>query len=235
MKRLLFSGVLAVLALTMLSLSGCGKKDTMESVNPFAKYFYPWDTTIKIYLYRDVAHGLDEQFQRVYCLKDREGKHIVVELYSADGRIIEAMNYNADSLDVMDHMVVDRNGRKTKAELFKYSYIPMDKTSETYFASRFPGFLDSTLILREVRKKYKQELKDYEVLGEKHPALVTSDHIRMTNLNPFTKRESVLESDATFYYAEGYGLTEWHDENKKVHYRLEKIMTQEEWLKILRR
>lgn len=217
-----------------LLLSSCGTEH-VESKNPFANYFYPWDTVPKIYLYRDVAHGLDELFNRVYCVKDDQGRHIVVETYSADGRILEAMNYNLDSLDVMDHMVVDRNGRKNKSELFKYTYIPMDKYQETYFASRFPGFLDSTLILKEVRKKYLKEIRDYEVLGEKSPALLTSDHVRMTNFNPFTKKENVLESDAVYYYAEGYGLTEWHDANKKVHYRLEKIMSQEEWIKIMRR
>jgi hypothetical protein len=234
MKKLIFGCFLA-LAATTLFLSSCGKNDGYESANPYANYFYPWDTTMKVYLYRDVANGLDEQFQRVYCVKDQAGRHIVVEVYSADGRIIEAMNFNTDSLDVMDHMVVDRNGKKTKAEVFKYSFFPMDKNQESYFASRFSGFLDSTLILREVKKKYLKEVKDYEVLGEKKPALVTRDHIRMTNFNPFSKKETSLESDATFYYAEGYGLTEWHDDNRKVHYKLEKIMTQEEWIKIITR
>ncbi len=225
--------LLSLPAVLVLFICSCGNSE-MKSENPFAKYFYPWDTVPKVYLYRDVAHGLDELFNRVYCVKDDQGRHIVVETYSADGRILEAMNYNTDSLDVMDHMVVDRNGRKNKAELFKYTFIPMDKNKETYFASRFPGFLDSTLILKEVKKKYYKELNDYEVLGESRTALLTKDHIRMTNFNPFTKKESVLESDAVYYYAEGYGLTEWHDENKKVHYRLEKIMSQEEWIKIMR-
>ena len=219
----------------VLILASCGDKNGFESKNPNAKYFYPWDTVPKIYLYRDVAHGLDEQFQRVYCLEDSEGKHIVVETYSMDGRIIEATNYNADSLDVMDHMVVNRNFEKTKAELFKYKSIPMNKTEETYFASRFPGFLDSTLILREVRRKIDREIKAHEVMGEKRPAMVTLDHIKMTNFNPFTKEEAVQEGDAYSYFAEGYGLVEWHSKSKKVHFKLERILTQEEWLKIIRR
>jgi hypothetical protein len=86
-----------------------------------------------------------------------------------------------------------------------------------------------------VKRKVKKEIQNYDVMGEKTSALVTSDKIRMTNFNPFTKKEFVQEGNATFYYAKGYGLTEWHDESKKVHYRLEKILTQEEWIKIITR
>lgn len=229
MKKLIF---LFALIMTLIS---CGEKTSFESKNPYANYFYTWDTNAKIYLYRDIANGLDEQFQRVFCIKDSEGDHIIVETYSADGRIIEALNYNTDSLDVMDHMVVDRNGEKTKAELFKYKLMPMNNKEEVFFASRFPGFLDSTLILREVRRKIKKEIDDYEVLGEKTKAIVTSEKIRMTNFNPFTKKEIVQEGESISYFAEGYGLVEWHTKSKKVHYRLEKIISQEEWLKIITR
>ena len=92
----------------------------MQSANPNMEYFYPWDTVPKIYLYRDVANGLDEQFHRVFSITDSQGEHIVVEIYTSDGRIIEALNYNIDSLDLIDHMVVNRNGEKTKTELFKH-------------------------------------------------------------------------------------------------------------------
>jgi hypothetical protein len=218
-----------------LMLLACGEKNSFESANPYAKYFYPWDTVMKVYLYRDIANGLDEQFHRLYSINDSEGGHIVVETYSADGRIIEAMNYNTDSLDVMDHMVVDRNGKKTKTELFKHQYFPMNKDQETAFASRFPGFLDSTLILREVKRKISKEIDNYEILGERKKALVTTERIRMTNFNPFSKKEAVQEGEATSYYAQGYGLVEWHTKSKKVHYKLEKIMTQEEWIKIITR
>lgn len=218
-----------------LMLAACGEKGSFESANPYAKYFYPWDTVMKVYLYRDIAHGLDEQFHRIYSINDSEGGHIVVETYSADGRIIEAINYNTDSLDVMDHMVVDRNGKKTKTELFKYQFMPMSQDQETSFASRFPGFLDSTLILREVKRKISKEIDNYDVLGEKTKALVTTERIRMTNFNPFTKKEAIQEGDAISYYAEGYGLVEWHTKSKKVHYKLEKILSQEEWIKIITR
>jgi hypothetical protein len=207
----------------------------LDSKNPFAAYFYEVDSIPKIYLYRDIANGLDEQFHRIYKVEDSQGEHIVVEIYSADGRIIEALNYNVDSLNIMDHMVVNRNNEKTKAELFKDKLIPMNAQEEVAFASRFQGFLDSTLILREVKRKVKGPEISWDVLGENEPTICFVDRIRMTNFNPFTKKENIQEGDAISYYAKGYGLVEWHTKNKKAHYRLEKVLSQKEFLSIITR
>jgi hypothetical protein len=229
MKKILF---FALIALTLVSCKN--NEANFESDNPYAAYFYPWDTIPKIYLYRDVANGLDEQFHRVYTINDSEGDHIIVEIYSMDGRIIEALNFNTDSLDVMDHMVVNRKQEKTKAEVFKTAYIPMSKGQEAWFATRFQGVLDSTLILKETKRKVN-ETRMHEVLGAKVESLVTDDKVRFTSFNPFTKKENVLEADVTSYFAKGYGLVEWHTTNKKAHYRLEQILSQEDWLKIITR
>lgn len=226
--------MLSCIALVAVIVS-CSTGNKSESKNPYAAYFYEVDTIPKVYLFRDVANGLDEQFQRIYSLKDSEGEHVIVEIYSADGRILEALNYNVDSLDIMDHMVVNRNGEKTKSEVFKTKLIPMNDSEEVWFASRFQGFMDSTLILKEIKRKVSGKEIQHEVLGEKVPTIVMKDKIRMTNFNPFTKKESVLEGNSVNYFAKGYGLIEWHTPDKKVHYRLEKIMTQEEWIKIITR
>lgn len=227
--------ILSALIVGLILLGSCGKESTAVSVNPYASYFYTYDSIPKIYLFRDVAHGLDEQYHRIYGVKDSKGDHIVVEIYAADGRIIEAMNYNVDSLDVMDHMVVNRSQEKTKAELFKDRLIPMNGNEEAYFASRFQGFLDSTLILKEVRRKIHGNETTCKVLEEELPALRMDDKIRLTNFNPFTKKETVMEGQAVNFFAKGYGLVEWYTPNKKVHYRLEKVMDQQEWLKIITR
>ena len=218
----------------ILGLVACQHQADFESTNTFSSFFYPLDSIPKVYVYRDISNGLDEQFHRVYAVKDDAGQHIVVETYTADGRIIEALNYNTDSLDIMDHMVVDRTGKKQKAELFKYKLIPNDRQDEIWFASRFPGFLDSTLILKEIKRKFSREMKT-EVLEETKPTVVFSDHIRMTNFNPFTKKETVLEGNSLTCFTQGIGLSEWYTPDKKVHFKLEKILSQEEWIKLVTR
>jgi hypothetical protein len=219
----------------VLLLASCSTEKGGQSVNPYFKYFYLTDTIPKIYLFRDVAHGLDEQFHRIYALNDSEGQHLIVEVYAADGRIIEALNYNVDSLDIMDHMVVNRNQEKTKTELFKNKLIPMSNSEEVWFASRFQGFLDSTLILKEIKRKVDGGEISHEVLGEEIPTIIMKDKIRLTNFNPFTKKENLIQGEAINYFSEGFGLVEWHTPDKKVHYKLEKIMDQAEWLRIITR
>jgi hypothetical protein len=219
----------------ILILASCGGGNETASKNPYAAYFYEVDSVPKVYLYRDVANGLDEQFHRIYSVSDSQGDHVIVEIYSADGRILEALNYNVDSLDIMDHMVVNRNGEKTKAEVFKTKIIPMNDTEEVWFATRFQGFLDSTLILKEIKRKVSGKEIEHDVMGKKVPTIVMKDKIRMTNFNPFTKKENVLEGESVNYFSKGYGLVEWHTPNKKVHYKLEKVMKQEEWIKIITR
>ena len=227
--------LLVVFVVMTTLVVSCSSNSKTESKNPTITYFYEVDTIPKVYLFRDVANGLDEQFQRIYSLTDSEGDHVIVETYSADGRILEALNYNVDSLDLMDHMVVNRYGEKTKAELFKNKLIPMNNTEEVFFASRFQGFLDSTLILKEVHRKISGKEIQHEVLGEKVPTIIMKDEIRMTNFNPFTKKESVLKGNSVNYFAKGYGLVEWHTPDRKVHYRLEKVLSQKEWLDIITR
>jgi hypothetical protein len=216
-------------------LMACSSPNELQSKNDHAPYFYQLDSIPKIYLYRDIANGLDEQFHRIFSLTDSEGEHIVVETYAADGRILEALNYNTDSLDIMDHMVVNRNNEKAKAEVFKNKLIPMHTTEKVWFASRFQGFLDSTLILKEIQRSVKGKEIEHEVLGKNVPTIVMDDFIRMTNFNPFTKKESIIEAKAYSYFAKGYGLVEWHTRDKKVHYKLEKVLTQQEWVKIITR
>jgi hypothetical protein len=224
-------------SLVVLLAFGCGseEKATVLSKNSFVKYFYPVDTVPKIYLYRDVANGLDEKFHRVYAINDSKGQHVVVEMYTSTGRLTEAYNYNIDSLDLMDHMVVDRNGEKKKTELFKNKLIPMQANEEVWFASRFQGFLDSTLILSEIKRKTDGVEISHNVMGKDVPCVVMTDHVRLSNFNPFTKKDNIIETESINYFAEGYGLVEWHTVNKKAHYKLERIFSQEEWLKIITR
>jgi len=60
------------------------------------------------------------------------------------------------------------------------------------------------------------------------------DKTTFTLINPFTKSEKVMKMNSYTYYAEGIGLVEWKSSGNKVHFKLEQIMTQDDWLKIIR-
>jgi hypothetical protein len=222
--------------LYLLLISTLGACSHNESKSELAEYFYPQKAESTFYVYRDMANGFDEQIHRIYEIEDSEGKHIVVEIYTGEGRIIEAYNYNVDSLNLIDHMVVNAEGKKTKADILKDRLFPMNLTEESYFASRFPGIYDSTLILREVKRKASaQPKRQMEVLGKQTDVIVFDDYIRQTLFNPFKKTENVLDGKATTYYAKGYGMVAWHDKKKKHHFVLEQVLNEKEGIKLIGR
>jgi len=212
-----------------------GENSAYTSLNPNAAFFYPLDTIPKVYHYRDIANGMNEEFHRIYTVEDALGPHLIVEVYAGDGRLREAINYNIDSLVVQDHMVVNRLQSKEKATLYKNQLFPFDLQQETWFASKFSGVTDSTVILNEVLRHYQFKKSTKFLTNKKAEALYFSDTIRRTVLNPFTQKEREVIGTQTSIYAKGYGLVAWHNRNKTIHYRLERILTQQEWVKIIAR
>jgi hypothetical protein len=218
-------GVYLILFTTaLIGLTACSNSNDFVSKNPNATFFYPLDTIPRIYLYRDVSSGLEEEFHRIYALKDKAGAHLIVEVYASDGRIREAYNYNIDSLNLQDYMVVDVNQEKEKTLLYKNVLYPMDLKQKSWFAAKFRGVVDSTVMLSEVKRQFKEA-----------ETVVFSDDLRLTVLNPFTRKEQSKSVTRISYFSEGFGLVEWHSLNKKVHFRLEQVLTQQEWIKMIAR
>jgi hypothetical protein len=218
----------------IFGFTSCDNSKDFVSKNPNAAYFYPLDTIPKIYLYRDITGGLEEEFHRIYALKDQAGEHLIVEVYASDGRIREAYNYNVDSLNLQDYMVVDVNQEKEKTLLYKDKLFPMNPHEKTWFAAKFRGVVDSTVLLSEVKRQFNKK-KSHLVIEDEVETLVFSDQLRLTVLNPFTRKENSKSIQRISYFSEGFGLVEWHSLNKKVHYRLEQVLSQQEWIKMITR
>lgn len=227
MKKIIF------LSVVLYILNACSSES--ESVHPYAAYFYPYNEEAKVYVFRDLIHGLNEKFYRVYGIEDSHGKHIIVESYSMDGRITEAYNYNLDSLNVLDHMVVDRNNQKNRALLMKNRAYPFHKKEKTWLASKFPGPLDSTVILNELKRSVlKENPFKTKVINEQRNTISFLDTIRLTMFNPFTKQEKEMHGVFKSYFAEGIGLVRTHDLALKTDYRLEKIISQDEFIQMIK-
>ncbi len=224
---------ISVLLILLLQLfTACS--DVTKSENPLAEYFYPFDEEPMVYVYRDNAKGLDERFHRIYRIDDSFGKHMVVEIYSAENRLVEAYNYNIDSLDLMDHMVVDGNRKNQKGELAKNKFFPWGKKGKGTFLSKFPGPIDSTFILYEInRKVLNDKIKTQKVLGKNPETIAFSDDFTLTLYNSKNEATDVKSGSTISYYSKGYGLVRWHDKKKELDYQLEKIMTEPEWVKLV--
>ena len=224
-----------LIGILLIGFSSCEWKQDRyaESENSFYQYFYPYDTIPKVYVYRNISQGLEEEFHRVFSIKDSEGKHTVVELYAEDGRLLEAMNYNIDSLDVQDHMVVDRKQLNKKSLITEKQYFPMTKLEKGEFASNFPGVMDSTFFLKYIKRSFVTSGK-MDVLDQEDIKTVTfEDDILLKLYNPWKKLEDPREGKAFYVYGEGFGLVEWYSEDKSMHYRLEKIISQTEFVNLM--
>ena len=97
----------AATALLLLIFFSCrenkiknGISKNQASPNIQESFFYPYDTIPRIYQYRDIVHGMREQFHRVYGIRDGYGTHVIVEKYADGRRLTEAYNYSLDSLRV---------------------------------------------------------------------------------------------------------------------------------------
>ena len=210
------------------------KPHTESSVALHESFFYPYDTIPRIYQYRDIAHGMREHFHRVYGIRDVYGAHIIVEKYVDVRRLTEAYNYSQDSLKVMDHMVVNRFGKNEKALIYHNELFP-DDTSETYFASKFSGLTDSTVFFYENFRKLSL-FEKRSIMNQKINCLKLKEVTRITNIDVSLKMESQPKTvNMSLYFGKGLGLVEWHDEHKLQHFVLEKILNQQEWIKLMSR
>ena len=209
----------------------CTEKNSKESA--FVAYFYPYDTIPKIYVYRDVVGGLNEQFHRVYGVEDEAGKHIVVELYSSDFRLTEAINYNYPSLELQDHMVTNGKKQKTKADLIKSKAFPSGDADTSEFLSRFPSHIDSTQIIQLKKRFLKSKKETISYLNKKTPVISFYDSINLALVNSKDEQINNLNVAQLVYFAKDIGRIEWHSIDKKVHYKLEKVMNQKDWINII--
>ena len=211
-----------------------GTSKTQSSIHRQESYFYPYDTIPRIYQYRDIVHGMREHFHRVYGLRDAYGPHIIVEKYVDGRRLTEAYNYSADSLKVIDHMVVGGFGKNEKALIYRNDLFPKD-TSESYFASKFSGLTDSTVLFFESFRKFKA-FEERKIMNQKTDCMKLNEVIRITNMKVSSKTESQpMNRNMSLYFGKGLGLVEWHDENKARHFVLEGILNQQEWIKLMSR
>jgi hypothetical protein len=204
------------------------KKDGMFNVKD---YFFPSDSIDPyIYVYADENKPLDEKIFRIYTLKTADKHQLVVEKFNASFRITEGFTYDLDDfLNVIDHMVVDRDALKRKAHLTSSALFLSDTTTKAVFVSDFPAHVEPYTAIYKSTKMYKSRIDDYEVLERKTEAIEVNNEIVLSFVDTESKDGEAKGVNVTEVYAEGLGLTEWYTENKSIHYKLKRILTNDWW------
>lgn len=226
MKHVLF------LIATVLFLGSCadsGEKQAQESI--YVEYFYPTDSLIPfIYVFQNTKVNLDEKILRIYRSETPEDTSLVVEFYNADLKITEGYTHDLnDQLRVLDHMIVDGDGKKRKAKLSDNTFFPMSKDDQTQFLSDFPSHLDSITMIYQSKRRVLEENATANVLGKEVPAIVLEDSVKVLFANPYTKKTSAQSVMITRTFAKGYGMVRWSANNDEIVYELEKILPNKWW------
>ncbi|MFM7299926.1 MAG: hypothetical protein ACKO1R_02180, partial [Crocinitomicaceae bacterium] len=132
------------------------------------------------------------------------------------------------------HMVVNGKKEKEQAILYKNRLFPFDLSKEAFFASKFRGLNDSTVILKEILRKFNGKTT-VEFEKKKLESLVFKDYVRMTNIDIYQRKEEERTGEEMVYFSKGIGLTEWHSPSKSVHFKLEKILSQKQWVQLMQK
>jgi hypothetical protein len=223
---LLFFGIV------IFSIHSCKEAENNEVISDnYRDYFFPTDSLVPyVYVFRDDNAPLDERFFRMYRLQNETDSSFVVERFNSTFRITEGFTYSLnDSLTVIDHMIVDRDGLKRRTKLTEQYNFPVLAGTVARFTVDFPGVIDSTVIVQDSKKHVFDADFTYVLFGKEVPALLVKDTIRMYELNQNSKevRESVFVTDNI--YAKGYGLVEWGTEDKLIVYSLRTILSDKWW------
>lgn len=228
MYRLLF--VMLVAVTTFTSCGGWSNGNSSKEARKTTDYFFPTDSLKPyIYVYADINRPVDEKFYRVYTLQTANKHHLVVERFNANFRITEGYTYDIDDeFKVVDHMVTDAQGKKRQASLTEVSMFPTSFESEARFVSDFPAHIDSLMGVYKSTKVVVDSM-DYELLGKNTRAIVVNDEVTLSFVHPKTRKGSSNSVEIQRVYAKGFGLTEWYTADKKVHYKLKRVLSDKWW------
>jgi len=220
-----------ILVLASLVVSCSNKTDDSNEVQTnLQDYFFPSDSLDPyIYVYAEEGNPLDEKIYRIYKLITPDKEQLIVERYNSNFRITEGYTYDLkDDLEVYDHMVVDAQGEKRKAKLTKASWFPVNDSEPSVFISDFPAHIDSLVGVYKSEKKVVGR-NNYEIFNSKTEAVELKDEVTLSFVNPTTKNGSSNSLVFHRVYAKGFGLTEWFTEDKKIHYKLKRILSNDWW------
>lgn len=219
--------------ITMLASCGNDKLEGEQESESLAvtDYFFPSDSLAPyIYVYSNEKNPIEEELFRIYKLETPGKNHLVVEKFNSNFRIKEGFTYDLDSnLSIVDHMIVDGQGLKRQANLTETNLYPNELNDTSLFISDFPAHLDSMMGVYKSKKTIEDTFV-YEIFGEKTNALEIKDEVTLSFVNPYIQKGSSNTVEIRRIYAQGYGLTEWFTPDKKIHFKLKRILTNGWWM-----
>lgn len=226
-----------VFVLIILSFYGCSESsDVEESIQKdpainVLDYFYPLNEDEPyVYAYLDEQAPLDERFHRMINFYDSDGRSFVIERYNAALRISEGFTLDPNSLEILDHMMVDKNLKKRKSNVTSNQYYPLEMNETARFVSDYPSHLDSVTAIYDSRRTIIKKDVPVEIMDSTYQTILLRDTVHVHMVNRFTKESSTQTAVIDNYYAKGLGLVKFGDVDGAINYKLKRIISDSWWM-----
>lgn len=227
-----------VLILISISLLGCndntetnGSEEVDTELN-LMDYFYPLNEDEPyIYAYFDEKAPLDERFHRMINFYEADSRTFVIERYNASLRISEGFTLDPNSLEILDHMMVDKNLKKRKSNITANQYFPLEMHKTVRFVSDYPSHLDSVTAVYDSRRTIIEKDIPVEVMDTTYQTILLRDTVNVHMVNRYTKESGTQTAVIDNYYAKGVGLVKFGDVDGKINYTLKSIISDSWWMK----
>lgn len=227
----------AAFFIIVLFLFGCSENSKDNSSNKekselnLMDYFYPMNENEPyIYGYLDEKNPVAERFHRMINFREADSRSFVIERYNASLRIFEGFTLDPDSLNVLDHMMVDKNRQKRKSNVSATEYFPLEMNKTVRFVSDYPSHLDSITTVYDSRRTIIDKDVTVSVMDTTYEAILLRDTVYVHLVNRFTKESGTQSAVIDNYYAKGMGLVKFGDVDGKATYELKRIIPDSWWM-----
>jgi len=215
------------------------QEDQKQTVSPsklssieVSDYFYPKDSISPFVIaFKDEQAPLDERFFRSIVMEHADSNLFILEKYNASLRITEGFTFLVDEgFKVIDHMMVDGNGKKRMSRLHETSYFPSEMNDPVLFHVDFPSPLDSVIISMRSKREITHHLDHFSFEENEGPAIVLRDSSVVRFINIYNQQQSSRLVVTDNYYAKGIGLVRFSTLDEKVNYEVVRFFSDKWWM-----
>lgn len=195
-------------------------------------YFFAKDSIAPfVTAFKDEQAPLDERFIRSILMKYEDSSLFIIEKYNALLRITEGFTFLVDDdLKVIDHMMVDGDGKKRKSRLHETSYFPSKLNDPVIFHVDFPSPLDSVIISMRSKREVTKHLDTLIFEERQGPAIVLRDSTVVRFINIYNEEQTSRLVVTDNYYVKGLGLVRFTTLDEKVNYEVVRFFSDKWWM-----
>lgn len=220
--------IISVLLFFQMFTFSCARKETIVFDETF---FYPKSAQPYVYVFQDSLDPFFEMFERVITFYDPLGEHMLIERYNANFTLVESYDLLSENNYVVHNHTLYHNGKPIIAHVVDSSFVPWKGTG--VFSSTFPGSVDSIMFSLKNKRSMNNEFGNFHWKEEKLETRIVTDSIFTLAIDLKNQKEKSQSVVAFHEFAQGLGRVRIKTADGKSNLVLQKILTDDEWLKLI--